>query len=172
MTATNTIDGMPLAMLSRPEHMERLLDATFPYLLINKYFDSDEASSLAPTHKLAQVSFNPRVIRDFCNSETMAVPIKKSHRNISSLVTLGRSEKCDIVVTRKEISKRHCGFYTIDGHWFVLDLESTNGMAVNGSRATRGNLSSQSIIALGDQVTMAFISAVDLGFLAAEIKTF
>ena len=171
MTATNTIDGMPLAMLSRPEHMERLLDATFPYLLINKY-DGDGASSLAPTHELAQVSFNPRVIRDFCNSETMAVPIKKSHRNISSLVTLGRSEKCDIVVTRGEISKRHCGFYTIDGGWFVLDLESTNGVVVNNNRARRAKLSSQSIITLGNQVAMAFISALDLGFLVAEINTF
>ena len=169
---TITIDGMPLWLLARPQHISSLLDVSHPFLLINKHDDNEEVSPLAPTHELARLTFNPKIIRDFCNSDTMAIPLQKSHRNLSSLVTLGRSERSDIVLTSGEVSKSHCGFYKFNRNWFVLDLESTNGTTVNGREIEKAKLSSQSIIALGDKIDMAFITAIDLGFLVAEINAF
>lgn len=171
MIVKNTIDGMPLWLIAQPEHSDDLLEARQPFLLVNKY-DSENVSSVAPTHKLAQVAFSPKIIRDFCNNETMAIPIKKSYRNPSNLVVLGRSEGADIVITRKEVSKSHCGFYKVDGHWYVTDLDSTNGIAINGRKASKGRLSSQSIISIGGTIEVAFIAAIDLAFLAAEISAF
>jgi hypothetical protein len=171
MTVKNTIDGMPLWLLARPEHSSNLMDARQPFLLVNKY-DSEDVSPLAPTHELTQVLFSPKIIRDFCNHETMAIPIKKSYRNPSNLIILGRSQDADIIITRKEVSKSHCGFYRIDGHWFVTDLDSTNGVAIDGQQRPHGKLGSQSVISIGGAVEMAFITAIDLAFLAAEISAF
>jgi len=170
MIVKNTIDGMPLWLLARPEHSNDLLEAPQPFLLVNQY-DSEEASSLAPTHELIQVVFNPKVIRDFCNHNTMAIPIKKSYRNLSNLIVLGRSEGSDIIITRKEVSKSHCGFYRMNKHWYVTDLESLNGISVDGYK-TQKKLSSQSIILVGGAIEVAFITATDLAFLAAEISSF
>jgi hypothetical protein len=171
MTVKNTIDGMPLWLLAKPEHSSNLLDARQPFLLVNQY-DSQNACSLAPTHELSQVTFSPKIIRDFCNHETMAIPIKKSYRNPSNLVVLGRSEGVDIIITRKEVSKSHCGFYKVNGDWHVTDLDSTNGIAINGQKTPKGKLSSQSVISIGGTIEMAFITAIDLAFLAAEISAF
>jgi hypothetical protein len=160
---------MPLWLMARPEHMDALMEVEHPFLLVNKHND-ENSDSLAPTtHELMQLAFNPKIIQDFCNYDTMAIPLKKSHRNLSSLITLGRSAKADIVISSMEVSKLHCGFYRVDGNWYVLDLDSTNGIVVDTYKSSRVKLSSQSIITLGNQVNMAFITAIDLGLLVAEI---
>lgn len=172
MTVKNTLDGMPLWLMARPEHIGELINAKQPYLLINKFDDGDIVSSIAPTDELSQVVFNPLIIRDFCNHDTMAIRVKKSYRNLSNLVTLGRSQDSDIVITRREVSKTHCGFYEINEEWYVVDLDSTNGIIVDGAKVARAKLSSQSIISIGGKVSLAFIAPLDLGFLVGEISAF
>lgn len=57
------------------------------------------------------------------------------------ITVVGRqSEHCDIVLTRKSISKIHCVIAKTDGLLFVRDLDSTNGTKVNGQRIIRGAL--------------------------------
>ena len=55
-------------------------------------------------------------------------------------LVIGRSETCDVVVTRPEVSRRHARLVFRDGSWFVHDLASTNGTTVNGTRVGRCRL--------------------------------
>jgi hypothetical protein len=51
--------------------------------------------------------------------------------------TIGRSRDCDIVLEDSGASRRHAEIRPHDGGWAVRDLDSTNGVRVNG-RATQG----------------------------------
>ncbi len=53
-------------------------------------------------------------------------------------LVIGRRSSCDIVLTFPNISSQHCELELIDGYWQVRDLQSRNGVKVNGDRvATR-----------------------------------
>jgi pSer/pThr/pTyr-binding forkhead associated (FHA) protein len=46
---------------------------------------------------------------------------------------LGRHSRADVRLALPEISRRHCRF-NFDGQWHVTDLQSLNGVWVNGER--------------------------------------
>lgn len=48
--------------------------------------------------------------------------------------TLGRSRSCDVVLDDANVSRQHAEVRPRGGGWFVADLGSTNGVAVNGTR--------------------------------------
>jgi len=48
--------------------------------------------------------------------------------------TLGRSRTCDVVLEDANVSRQHAEVRPRGGGWFVADLGSTNGVAVNGAR--------------------------------------
>ena len=47
---------------------------------------------------------------------------------------VGRREDCDIVLRFSNVSARHCKLVLSDGYWYVQDMQSTNGVKVNGLR--------------------------------------
>ena len=47
---------------------------------------------------------------------------------------IGRRETCDVCLDFPNISSRHCEMTFRDGFWYIRDLNSTNGVKVNGSR--------------------------------------
>lgn len=53
---------------------------------------------------------------------------------VRDVMTLGRRESCDICVQFPNVSGMHCEFRFQDGYWSVRDLNSTNGIKVNGVR--------------------------------------
>ena len=53
---------------------------------------------------------------------------------VSARIVLGRGEDCDIKMGDPEVSRRHC-LLVYDGlEWWVLDLDSKNGISVGGLR--------------------------------------
>ena len=50
---------------------------------------------------------------------------------------LGRSRRCDVRIQSSTISSRHCRLDYVNGHWVVEDLESSNGIRVDGIRFRR-----------------------------------
>lgn len=52
----------------------------------------------------------------------------------SAGATIGRSRSCDIVLDDANVSREHAEVRPRGGGWFVADLGSTNGVAVNGVR--------------------------------------
>src|SRR5262245_4878060 len=53
---------------------------------------------------------------------------------IRTTMTVGRRESCDICMRFPNVSGMHCEFSFRDGYWYVRDLNSTNGIKVNGAR--------------------------------------
>ena len=63
---------------------------------------------------------------------------------------IGRSNKCDIVIDSKHVSRQHSRiFSTSDGEWFVEDLGSSNGTFVNGQRVKSCPISQADVIEIG-----------------------
>jgi hypothetical protein len=63
--------------------------------------------------------------------------------------TLGRSKECDCVLRDPNVSRRHAELRRgTTGDWQVVDLNSTNGVKVNGRRVDSSRL------APGDEVTL------------------
>jgi pSer/pThr/pTyr-binding forkhead associated (FHA) protein len=50
---------------------------------------------------------------------------------------LGRRESCDICLHFPNISGQHCELSFEEGYWWIKDLNSTNGVKVNGMRVQR-----------------------------------
>jgi len=51
-------------------------------------------------------------------------------------MTVGRHRSCDIVLNFNNVSGKHCQLVLSEGYWYVLDLQSTNGVKVNGNKVT------------------------------------
>jgi adenylate cyclase len=64
-------------------------------------------------------------------------------------MTLGRRESCDIPLRFPNVSSVHCKLTFMDGYWFIQDLNSTNGVKVNGLRVLR------KVLLPGDEITIA-----------------
>jgi len=45
---------------------------------------------------------------------------------------VGRRESCDIVLRFANVSAHHCQVFVNGGYWFVRDMQSRNGVKVNG----------------------------------------
>ena len=70
-------------------------------------------------------------------------------------VVLGRSRECDIQVEDPNVSRRHAELRQEGSTYWIVDLESTNGIEVNGRRVKRAKLES------GDSFT---VGATDITF--------
>ena len=64
-------------------------------------------------------------------------------------VVLGRSKECDVQVPDSNVSRRHAELRQEGSSWWVVDLDSTNGLEVNGKRVQRAKLADGDTITLG-----------------------
>src|SRR5262245_21109582 len=64
------------------------------------------------------------------------------------ILLLGRHPECDIQIESRKISRRHCCIAQINDYLVVRDLDSTNGIRINGVRVLEGQLHA------GDEVTI------------------
>ena len=53
---------------------------------------------------------------------------------VSEVMTIGRRQSCDIWLNFQNISGTHCELSLKNGIWHIRDLNSTNGVKVNGER--------------------------------------
>lgn len=72
-----------------------------------------------------------------------AIPLLKEKLQV------GRRDDCDITLKFPNVSSIHCELELIDGYWFVRDLNSSNGIKINGHRKPEGWLSP------GDELAIA-----------------
>lgn len=63
-------------------------------------------------------------------------------------VVIGRMQGCDVMIPDGSVSRRHAEIHREGDEWIVVDLGSTNGTEVNGTRVNRHRL------APGDRLTM------------------
>jgi len=51
-------------------------------------------------------------------------------------LVIGRHKTCDIMLNFSNVSGKHCKLVLSEGYWYVLDLQSTNGVKINGNKVT------------------------------------
>lgn len=71
---------------------------------------------------------------------------------LTSDVKVGRSNLCELTVNDNNVSRVHCRLVKSDGHWKLLDENSTNGTYVNGVRARDKTLKDGDQIQLGTTI--------------------
>jgi hypothetical protein len=64
-------------------------------------------------------------------------------------IVLGRSRECDIQVEDPNVSRRHAELRQEGASYWIVDLESTNGIEVNGRRVQRAKLDSGDTFTVG-----------------------
>jgi len=76
---------------------------------------------------------------------------------------VGRHSGADVRLALPDVSRRHCRFVFADGYWQIFDLNSLNGVFVNGERLQ------EATIRHGDRVRIGSLTfEVDLGDTLAE----
>jgi hypothetical protein len=70
-------------------------------------------------------------------------------------VVIGRSKECDVQLSDANVSRRHAELRQEGATYWIVDLDSTNGMEVNGRRLKRAKLEN------GDRIT---VGATDIVF--------
>lgn len=65
---------------------------------------------------------------------------------------VGRSLTADVVLSDPSVSRRHARLYHHEGRLHIEDLQSTNGVLVNGIPVQRSPLSPWDIVLLGNCV--------------------
>jgi len=71
------------------------------------------------------------------------------HEITTPQVVLGRSRGCDVPVPDVNVSRRHAELRQEGATYWIVDLESTNGTAVNGKQVARERLRDGDRITLG-----------------------
>lgn len=72
-----------------------------------------------------------------------AIPLERSP------LSVGRRETCDVVLPFPNISGKHCELFFEEGYWSIRDLNSQNGIKVNGSRVQNRALRPGDEVAIG-----------------------
>ena len=63
--------------------------------------------------------------------------------------TIGRSARAEFIVEAALVSRLHCRLTSDSDSLLVEDLESTNGIFVNGAKVERANLAAGDILSVG-----------------------
>ncbi|QDU61863.1 FHA domain protein [Planctomycetes bacterium Pan216] len=67
-----------------------------------------------------------------------------------SILVVGRSGDCDVIIDSKKISRVHCCIVGFSDHLIIRDLGSTNGLRVNGIRLDESKLIEGDELRLGN----------------------
>jgi hypothetical protein len=73
----------------------------------------------------------------------------KTHDLQKSSMVIGRSKDCDIRVSDPNVSRRHAEIRQEGSAYWIVDLDSTNGVSVNGRASKRAKLDDEDRITLG-----------------------
>jgi hypothetical protein len=76
---------------------------------------------------------------------------------------VGRRESCDIVLRFSNVSAHHCQMTVNAGYWHVRDLQSRNGVKVNGIRVTDKRVDPGDILSVAKHKYELRYSPIDLG---------
>lgn len=76
---------------------------------------------------------------------------------------VGRRESCDIVLRFANVSAHHCQLYVNGGYWYVRDMQSRNGVKVNGIKVQEKRIGPGDKVAISKHHYELEYSPADLG---------
>ncbi|MEM9623746.1 MAG: FHA domain-containing protein [Pseudomonadota bacterium] len=141
---------------------EIFLDPFRVVLRGGEHTQADDASHLERTQIKAEQDGDTSMFDDSPHTEIVGesfqvaylVDISDMSRDqryalVDSEYTLGRHADSDIVLADSSISKSHAMLKVQTGHWYIEDLDSSNGVLVNGTMVRRAPLTQGDRIKLG-----------------------
>ena len=76
---------------------------------------------------------------------------------LDDCTTVGSDRASDLRLDHDYVSRRHCRFWRLEDDWMVEDLDSTNGVYVNGTRVeSRATLRDGDVIQVGAATLLFF----------------
>jgi predicted component of type VI protein secretion system len=67
-----------------------------------------------------------------------------------AVVLIGRQSDCDVILDNsRKVSRRHCAIAQVNERYLIRDLESMNGVTVNGNRVKR-----EAPLEVGDEISL------------------
>jgi len=78
-------------------------------------------------------------------------------------LVVGRRESCDIVLRFSNVSAQHCELFVVSGYWYVRDLNSTNGIKVNGTRVREKRLDPGNVLSIAKHQYEIRYNPIELG---------
>ncbi|MDX1945021.1 MAG: FHA domain-containing protein [Pirellulaceae bacterium] len=82
---------------------------------------------------------------------------------LKETLLIGRRESCDIVLRFGNVSGQHCQLSLENGYWFVQDMNSQNGVKVNGVKVVRKRLDPGALLSVARHKYTIHYSPKDLG---------
>jgi predicted component of type VI protein secretion system len=79
---------------------------------------------------------------------------------------IGRHTEADIRLPLPDVSRRHCRLVFADGGWQVIDLDSLNGVQVNGEQVLHAPLEQGDLLRVG-----GFTFEIDLAPAADHVRS-
>ncbi|MEM8609460.1 MAG: FHA domain-containing protein [Myxococcota bacterium] len=105
---------------------------------------ADTATSRRPPAEQAESGPPPRLV-------VMSEPAAGAEFSLGkSIMRIGRDERLDIWINHKSISHEHAEIQVVNGVVTVFDLDSANGIRINGIDTTRAILEPGDVLELGD----------------------
>ncbi len=82
---------------------------------------------------------------------------------IKKKLLIGRRESCDIVLRFANVSAHHCQLFINNGYWYIRDMQSRNGVKVNGLKVQEKRLDPGDKLAVSKHKYEMQYSPADLG---------
>ena len=155
--------------------------ATYKHpFLVENYLAPSSKIKLARVETISEVEMND-ILPSSSNGEdesllqARVIPLEK--RDIDSserMIFVGRSVNNDIVLANKMVSKLHAYFCQVPGSGVmqVVDMTSTNGTFVNGTRlapSVKSSLQDEDVISFGPETKLEFFSPASFCQLLQEL---
>jgi hypothetical protein len=82
----------------------------------------------------------------------VAPPARAAHVPLPAqgTIVVGRSRRCDVVMSAPTVSRHHLELRALDGAWLAVDLGSSNGTWLLGRRVGRTRVAPGDELVLGD----------------------
>ncbi len=76
--------------------------------------------------------------------------LRPGGREFQAKFQIGRDEDCEIQISDSEVSRMHAEVFFHEGHWWIKDLESSNGTFINFKRIDTACLVNETRVELGN----------------------
>ena len=82
---------------------------------------------------------------------------------LKKVLLVGRRESCNIVLRFSNVSAHHCQLSINGGYWYVRDLNSRNGVKINGVRVTERRIDPGDVLSIAKHKYEVKYMPIDLG---------
>lgn len=86
------------------------------------------------------------------------------------ILLVGRHQECDVQISSRKISRKHCLIALVHDYLVVRDLFSTNGIRINGKRVLEGSLKTGDELTIGNYLYEVQIVPQANGVAAARMN--